>query len=218
MKNPATRILLPLLLCCVLLTWQGEKALAEMPATSTKSPDRALQLLQQQAASLSSLSCVFTQESTIPLFAQPVISLGKLLFKRPDKLVWQYAEPVQSAFVLNGSTGFRWEDSKEKRIPFNTTSDPVASFVGTQLLSWIRFDLESIRAQYTIELQSDAPLSLLLTPVKEETRSALQSLHIVFDSQGVAQIVTLSEAQGGTTVIRFSEVQINAPVNDEAFE
>lgn len=216
-------LLLSCLFFCALFTAPPEKARAETTASpalaaSTENPEKALLFLQRQAASLASLSCEFIQESTIPLFAQPVTSTGILRFKRPDKLVWQYTKPVQAGFALNGSKGFRWEGSRENRMEFTTANDPVASFVGTQLLSWIRFDLESIRARYAIEVQSNAPLTLLLTPTREEVRSVLRALQISFDDQGIAQTVTLFEAQGGTTSIRFLRVQANAPLSDEAFE
>lgn len=180
--------------------------------------DDALDFLRQRATSLVTLSCAFTQESNIPLFTHPIMSKGLLLFKRPNKLIWQYVEPVQEAFVLNGGLGFRWEDSKENRIPFSTAKDPVAAFVGNQLLSWIRIDLNMIRAQYHVEAISYTPLTLLLTPLKNETWSVIRSIQIVFDGQGTAQTVTLSEARGGTTLIRFSHIKVNGSLGDEVFE
>ena len=177
----------------------------------------AIAFLQKQSESLTALSCDFTQETTIPMFARPVVSKGTLRYKRPGFLAWEYSQPIQEGFVLAGESGFRWEDSRDKRSSFTTAKDPIAAFVGRELLSWIHFDPSTIRARYEIAVTAASPLTLELTPKREDTRTVVKALRIAFDGNGVAKVVTLFEAKGGTTVITFHNVAVNPSLADDVF-
>ena len=196
------------------VSFAAESAASAQEASNTEA---ALLFLEKQSAALTALACDFTQETNIPLFARPVVSKGTLRYKRPGFLAWEYSEPLQEGFILAGETGFRWEDSRDKRASFTTAKDPIAAFVGRELLSWISFDQSVIRSRYEIAVPATSPLTLELTPKREDTRAVVQSLRIVFDTHGVAQTVTLSEAKGGTTVITFHNVAINPSLSDDVF-
>lgn len=187
-------------------------------AVSGEAERTALETLRTLTAKLETVACDFTQETDIPLFAAPVRSEGVLRFKKPDRLIWEYRSPLREGFVLNGSTGYRWEDDKSKRAVFSAAKDPLAGLIARQMLAWIRFDQEWIRSEYAIRVESSAPLVLTLTPAHAEVRSVLQSLRIAFADSGVAESVTLTETGGGVTTIRFRNVAVNAPLDEREFQ
>lgn len=179
--------------------------------------EKALAALQSHTASVASLRCAFTQTTSIPLFSDPVVSRGVLLFKKPDSLVWEYTEPVSQGLAFSGAKGFRWEEDRARRTPFTTAKDPVAGLIATQVLAWIRFDREWIEAQYAIQVADSDTASFLLTPKSEGMRDIVTSLRIRFADDGVAREIMLQEATGGQTVITLHDVAVNAPVADREF-
>jgi outer membrane lipoprotein-sorting protein len=201
------RIALLLLFCCAL------------PAgASGQDTENALARLRSLTESIASLRCDFTQTTNIPLFAGSVVSTGRLLFQKPDSLVWEYAAPVPQGLVFSGGRGFRWEESKNSRSAFTTATDPVAGLIAAQMLAWIRFDRDWIESQYTIQIEEQSDLTLILTPKTADASAVLTSLAIRFADDGIARTVILKEAAGGSTVIRLHNVAINDPVGAEEFQ
>ena len=201
------RLPLLLLLCCA------------VPAgASGRDTEKALARLRSLTESVDSLRCYFTQTTDIPLFAGSVVSTGRLLFAKPDSLVWEYAAPVPQGLVFSGGRGFRWEENKNNRTTFTSATDPVAGLIAAQMLAWLRFDRDWIEARYTISLEEQGDLTLLLTPKKTGPDAVLTSLALRFADDGIARTVILREAAGGSTVIRLRNVAINEPVGAEEFQ
>ena len=203
--------------------------LAAAPCAAASGTEKALNRLRDLTASVQSIRCAFTQTTTIPLFAEPVVSEGRFLFKKPDSLVWEYTAPLAQGLAFSGGEGFRWEGGKENRIPFKTADDPVAGLIAAQMLAWIRFDRAWIETHYTVtaadtvtEDGAPAPalnpaLSLTLEPKRPEVRSILTSLDLRFGADGIARSILLRETAGGTTAITFHGVAVNVPVDDGEF-
>jgi outer membrane lipoprotein carrier protein len=200
-------IIVSLLFCCAIPS-----------GASGQDTENALARLRSLTESIDSLRCGFTQTTDIPLFTGSVVSTGRLLFKKPDSLLWEYAAPVPQGLVFSGGRGFRWEESKNNRSAFTTATDPVAGLVAAQMLAWIRFDRDWIESHYTIRLEEQSGLTLLLTPKNAGTRAVLTSLTIGFADDGIARSIVLREAAGGSTLIRLHDVAINGPVEAEEFQ
>jgi outer membrane lipoprotein carrier protein len=194
--------IIPLLLLC---------GAASVCVAADRDTEDALERLKSLTASVDTLRCDFTQTTNIPLFANPVESRGKLLFKKPDSLVWEYTSPTAQGLVFSGGKGFRWEEEKNRRVPFTTAEDPVASLVAAQMLAWIRFDRSWMEARYAVHSGGKDGLSFLLIPKNADLRSILASLSIRFADDGVARTILLKEASGGSTTIQLHNVAVNGP-------
>jgi outer membrane lipoprotein carrier protein len=216
-SNCKARLRSAILLCALALFFSCLPQAVAAQGKGDLSDEEALMRLRGITASISSLSCDFTQVTDIPLFAAPVTSRGRLLFKKPASLVWEYAEPMKEGFVLNGPNGFRWEEDKSKRTAFRTDRDPVAALIAGQILIWLAFDPQQIRTEYGLAVQSASPLTLVLTPRREAVRSVLLSLRIAFAENGVAESVELTERSGGSTRIFFRNVVLDDPPDDGEF-
>jgi outer membrane lipoprotein carrier protein len=196
-----------LLLCCAI------------PAgASGQDAEKALARLRSLTESIDSLRCGFIQTTDIPLFAGSVVSTGRLLFKKPDFLLWEYASPVPQGLVFSGGRGFRWEENRNNRAEFTTATDPIAGLIAAQMLAWIRFDRDWIESRYTIRLEEQNGLTLILTPKSADARAVLASLAISFADDGIARSIVLREAAGGSTVIRLHNVAINDLVGAEELQ
>lgn len=174
--------------------------------------------LREKAASMVSVTSDFTQETTIPMFAQPMRSHGRFAFKRPRALRWEFTSPMREGFVLNGDNGFRWEGADGARVPFTPGSDPAAAIIARQLMAWITFDMAAIGKEYRIETIGQSPFKLRMTPLREDVRGVIESIAVTFTPQGPASLVELRETQGGGTVITFHNTVVNGPLDKGEFE
>lgn len=169
--------------------------------------------LTKKNAGITSFSCDFTQETRIPLFTSSIISAGRMAFMHPDGLRWEYLTPMQEGFAVSGGKGLRWRDGKVVRVEENAAKDPLLAIISKELMTWVTLDMARIGAEYTVTVATEEPPALTLTPKRPEVAAILRELTIDFEPNGLARSVTLAEQQGGVTVIRFSNAEINKSVN-----
>lgn len=175
--------------------------------------------LQDKAGRITSISCFFTQEKHLAMFAAPVVSTGRFLFAHPDKLRWEYFSPAEDGFVLDGGSGTRWMGASGERQDFSLRDDPAMQVVARQLLAWTTFDLPWLLREYDVQLESQAPVVLRLTPRQAGTASVLESLVIEFPaSSDTVRRLELHEPDGDFTRILFTNATVNTPVAPDLFQ
>ena len=79
--------------------FQVSNTLAQTPLERS----RAEELLQQfgrAAAEMSSIQCRFTQTKSAKLLKEKMISEGRMLYRQPAELRWEYTKPNDFAFVV----------------------------------------------------------------------------------------------------------------------
>lgn len=180
--------------------------------------EESLAALQRQNVGLTSIASTFTQTTTIPMFEDPIVSSGRFLYQKPSSLRWEYLTPVPHGFVLNGDRGFKWEDETRTRTNFTVNSDPAAGLVAAQLLTWVTFDIASIRAEYSVTVIQPSPLHIVLEPLRPETRKVVASLDMLFSPRGTVEVLVLVEASGGQTRLTFTDTRVNTPLDAVDFD
>ena len=175
-------------------------------------------VLKEQAAAMTSVRSDFTQETSLPMFKDPLHSQGRFAFAKPDALLWEYLSPIQEGFVLRGNKGFRWQDDKKNRVPFTSGSDPLAAIIARQITAWIIFDMQSITREYRIDQLPGPVMRLKMTPLKKGVGAVIDSIIIAFTPQGPASTVEITETKGGRTVISFTNTIVNAPLDSGLFD
>jgi outer membrane lipoprotein-sorting protein len=188
--------------------------LAPLPAQAKD----AFAALKERAAAMTSVRSDFTQETSLPMFKEPLHSRGRFVFAKPDTLLWEYLSPIQEGFVLRGNTGFRWQDDKKNRTPFTSGSDPLAAIIARQITAWILFDMRSIEREYRIDQLPGPVMRLKMTPLKKDVGAVIDSITIAFTPQGPASRVEITETKGGRTVISFTNTIVNVPLDNGLFD
>ena len=178
----------------------------------------SLAVLKEQAARMMTVYSDFTQETSIPMFKEPLRSHGRFAFAKPDTLLWECLSPVQEGFVLQGDVGFRWQDDKKSRVSFTPGSDPWATIIARQFIAWITFNVQSITSEYRIDQLPGQSMRLKMTPLKKDVGTVIESITIAFTSEGPASTVEIAEVNGGRTVISFFNTIVNAPLDIGLFE
>lgn len=178
--------------------------------------DAVLQKLRAQATAVESISSEFSQENQLSVFEETIISKGRFLFRKPDKLRWEYLSPITEGFALQGNQGVRWTETT--RTSFSLRSDPLMNVVARQLLAWATFDLAWLSAEYDITMEADSPVLLKLVPKGSDTAHVLKHLLIEFSSSAnTVQRVELHDQSGDLTRILFKNPQVNTPLDDGMF-
>jgi len=174
--------------------------------------------LKQSAAETETLSSSFEQEKHLSIFSEKLLSQGRFVYQKPDRLRWELLTPVASGFVLQGKQGQRWNRLSQEQGRFSVETDPIMGMIAQQLLAWARVDLDWLQKRYRMALQSAEPVSLRLYPLDQGEAGFIDYLQILFadDRRHVAEVLMV-EQEGDSTLLRFNDVQINTQLPATAF-
>lgn len=200
-----------LLLVSLALCWSVSPCLAEDEA-------QVLRRIQEAAAEVRTIQADFQQVKHLAVFQTDMLTKGRMLLEKPDKLRWEYLEPSASGFMVNGADAIRWNELVREPERFSIDDDMAAKIVAEQLLAWASVDLERLRGNFSITVEQAEPPVLRLLPRSEQLREFLEHIQISFaaDARVVRQVV-IQEKDGDDTKLYFENVRINEPLPENVF-
>jgi outer membrane lipoprotein carrier protein len=173
--------------------------------------------IEKASASLTTLQSSFIQKKSIAILQESIISKGILLYKKDNKLCWEYTSPYYYLFVLNGERVYIKNDKSTSQ--FDTKSNAlfkeislllVNSISGTGLIDPKKFDALFYESATAIEVR--------LIPKDKTLKSFLSTVILYFEKKSyLVSSIEMIEPSGDTNIIVFSEVKLNQPINDEKF-
>ena len=189
---------------------------AYQPATETQKNEIVAQITQASGA-MKTMSCDFTQEKELSFMNEKVTSEGKMYYKQPDKIRWEYTKPITYVFAMDGKNIFLDSGSNQNRIParsstlFNEISNIIIGGVsGVGLI-----DSPNFTSQFSVGANN---YRVTLTPLKKEVQDLFSSIQLyVNKTDSRISEVELIEKGGDKTLIRLRNMQTNVTINDEIF-
>lgn len=185
----------------------------------TPSDNQALlDSLRKAAASIDSVSAEFVQQKNLEMFDEVMVSKGRLALVKPDRLRWEYTEPVASGFAIRGGEGRRWNEMIGSMNGFDIRQDPVMQAIVDQLMAWTNADLERMGRDFHIEVAGMEPPSLVLRPRLPALGEFIERIAIRYaaDKRSIERVEVL-EPGGDSTLIEFHSVRINADLPAKLF-
>lgn len=171
--------------------------------------------VEAAAVDVHSLSCRFVQERHLAIFAKPVVFKGGLDLVRPDRLRWEFTDPVPSVLVFDGKKGLRCSDQTEPH-HFDLDTDPVMRMVAQQLWTWLDGKYGALAEQYRLELT--APATISIYPKDKQVADFIDHIVIYFDAASKQpRQVEIVEPGGDFTRIIFSGYRLNPSLSDPLF-
>ncbi len=171
--------------------------------------------VQSASDKITSFSSSFTQERHLALFAKPVIFHGKLTIVRPDKLRWEFIDPVPSVIIFNGDKGIRCNEHNSQN-SFDLGSDPVMKSVAEQLWLWLGGDYAKLNKRFLIKMKGNH--TLIITPKEQAVSEYIAAVTIKFNEiTNRPERVEIVEPGGDLTRIIFHSYVVNMDVPEALF-
>lgn len=165
---------------------------------------------------LTTLSANFTQEKTSTLFTEKVVQKGKLNYKAPRQLRWEYASPKAMTVIFsNGKVLLKNEQG--------TTSTPnkMLGEMGNMIINTINGSFMKENADFNARYYKNksGQYVVVLTPVNKKIKAYYKTISITLSgSTFLADKVVLNESSGDTTTITFTDKKTNAAISDSLFK
>lgn len=169
-----------------------------------------------QSKNTKTLTAGFTQYKHSGLLAKDNEAQGKMTFKAPGSLLWQYTAPYKYSMVFkNGKVSINNEGKKSK---VNTAGNKMFGKLGgliTNTISGNVFNDKEFDIAYT---KSKGYNIMKLSPKDASLKKYVKQMDLYFDAKNLVSEVILTEASGDYTKIVFKNQSVNAPVSDTVFE
>jgi outer membrane lipoprotein carrier protein len=173
--------------------------------------------ITKASGSMTTLQCSFTQKKIISVLSESVISKGKLLYKKENKLCWEYSTPYLYIFILNGDKVFIRNEKSTSQ--FDTKSNAVFKEISLLLVNSIKgVGLIDPRKFDVVFFENSSFIKMELTAKNKTLKSIMSNIIFYFDrSTYLVHNIEMVEPSGDSTSIVFSNTVLNQPIDDEKF-
>ena len=159
----------------------------------------------------------FVQESTLKSLKKTQVANGKIYFKNPGKLRWDYIGPTKQAIVTDGETLWMYLP-EDKQVIINKLSKVYRTSTSTFFLMGMGnlkrdFDIEQVKSPLSDEEKS---YSLKLVP--KEQQSNFNDLFLLIDKKTfLVGELYFNDFYGNFIRIKFKNSTTNQGLSDSVF-
>lgn len=189
-------------------------AVAQPACDSTESCLRAIEAAQ---ASTQTISARFTQTKHLSLLDEPLVSTGRFVFKRPDRMRLEIASPRQATILIKGREisipGI--SDSEKQQLAMT----PMASMF-SELGGMFAGSPAALQQHFRVDATArNGGIEVTLAPTVPEWQRLFKTIQLRFTGpELVMSAMQLEDALGDRLDIVMSDVQRNQDLPDSLFE
>ncbi|MBZ0220353.1 MAG: outer membrane lipoprotein chaperone LolA [Candidatus Methylomirabilis sp.] len=187
--------------------------LSLIPAISSADElKEVLSKLQERYESITTLQSDFSQEVSSRGMGRPETASGKVWFKKPGKMRWEYSKPAGDLIVGDGKTVWIYQPDLNQAIERDV--DAAASRMATDFLSGVG-NLEKEFEARLADSKGDT-WRIVLTPREESPN--VKSLALEVDKKSLLIKKTeMTDHFETETRVEFRETKVNSPAPDSLF-
>lgn len=170
-----------------------------------------------KASNLESLSSDFTQIKYIQLMEDKAVSKGKLFYKAPNILQWEYATPYDYK-ILFRENQLHINDNGDKSVTnlkANKLMEKLIGLISGSVNGKLVADYENFDVSFT---RNGKTISALIIPKDPAIKQMFHEIIMVFNHENMLNSVRLMEEGGDYTHIDFKNIKINSPLEDSVFQ
>lgn len=203
-----------LLFCIVLL---GCQLFAQNTELTGEKRTAVVSAIEKAHKQMTSLSATFTQEKSSSIFTEKVIQKGKIFYKSPRQLRWEYTTPKSMAIIFsNGKVLLKNEKG--------TTNNPnkMLSEMGNMIMNTINGNLLQDNTNFQTKYYKNSKTGdyvVVLTPLNKRIKAYYKDITITLNAKTyLADKVVMNEVNGDSTAILFADKKTNGTLSDSLFK
>ncbi|MBU4318777.1 MAG: outer membrane lipoprotein carrier protein LolA [Proteobacteria bacterium] len=172
---------------------------------------------EQNFAEINTIKTLFTQEKSLSLFAEPVISKGFCIFKAPDQIRLEYTEPFKSSLLVNHNQIYKYEFYAGQWKKLDSADKEIMLTVMGNIGSWLKGKFKDPQV-YDISAMNGDKKTIFLVPKHTAFKKFIRSFELGLNNHinGLDYII-IHENEKDYTKITFHNDVINTAVSDTVF-
>ena len=173
--------------------------------------------VEESSKNIQSLECNFVQTKHINMLENEVVSTGKLYYKNPDNIKWEYLSPKLISSIFKGDQLYVIEEDNSKKIDLNSNkliqnlNELVTNSINGNIFDELLFNLTYFETteNYRVEF----------VPKEKKIRRYYNSFDMIFSKTNFQlNSLYLREANGDYTLIEFRDKKLNGEISDSTFK
>lgn len=201
-------------MCLVVMACVANAVAAPISAAQQK---EVIAKINKATSRLKSMSCSFTQTKHLSMLSDKMVSEGKMNYKQPNKLRWEYTSPYQYLFIFNGTKVYVGNKSRKDVIDTNTNK--VFKEVARIMMSTVTGTALSNSSDFSIDVADGNTLwQITLVPKRKEMKKMFSKIVLLFNKSNlmIAEI-NIYENNNDRTNIKLKNIKTNGVVNETLF-
>lgn len=190
--------------------------LTAQPARTTQDAAAVVSGIQKKYASINDLKSPFTQVTRIKDLEEKISSSGKVWFKKPAMMKWQYEEPWKDTIVSDGKKVWYF-DSQENQVAETEFDSVWAGSLGSYTVISILEDLDRLFDVRPGAGSTDEQGNILLDLRQKQQEQAKQVTIAVDSKTYMLREILIGDIFGNTTVIKLGTAEVNSGIPDSFF-
>jgi outer membrane lipoprotein carrier protein len=181
------------------------------------SMDELFGRMQASQDATATMEARFEQVKRSSLLAGEAVSQGVMYYRKPDLIRWEYLAPDPFTILIEGDhfSAYYPDLHKLKTARVARLRHRVFNFlVATE-------PLEKLKTHFQVELReggSRPTWTLVLTPLTPMIRKTVARITVLVDKKtSLPAELSIEEADGDSTRIRFTDLAVNQPLPDGIF-
>lgn len=174
--------------------------------------------IQAAARKVTTIQAEFVQTKHLKMLARPIVADGRIYYRKPGEIRWEYTSPIKSVLVKNkrGISRMTWRDGG-----YHADADaklkPV-QLVLDQMEVWLQGDYVQ-STLFTASLEPGPPPRVKLVPRNKSLGSFIAVVYVVLSEKpGAVDAIEIWESQESVTRIKLKNVKLNGPLPAQVFD
>ncbi len=184
---------------------------------SEKQQDEVVAKINVAASEMKTMSCSFTQTKYLSLLSDKMLSSGKMYYRQPNCLRWEYASPYSYLFVFNGSKVYVGNNSRKNVIDTNTNK--IFKEIARIMMNTVTGKALSDKTDFAIGVSDNhTSWTVTLTPKKKELKQMFMKIELIFNKSNLhISELNIFEKNNDKTNIKLNDIVYNGPIKESLF-
>jgi outer membrane lipoprotein-sorting protein len=159
----------------------------------------------------------FIQEKNLSILSEKIITKGRFLFKKENKLRWEYTDPFHYMIILNNGTLITQDEEKKNKIDIR--NNKMFTEINFIIMGCVQGNLFNDEKKFISSyFENNRYYLIKLRPVESTLKEYISEINISFDKNDLSVTrLEMNEPSGDYTIIEFTGENINAEIPDEKF-
>lgn len=158
----------------------------------------------------------FTQEKNLAMLSEKIISKGNFWFKKDNRVRMEYNQPFRYLMILNKDKVYIKDGQKENKV--STKSNKLFQQVNKIMIDCMQGTMLSNTDFNTRVFENKNSALIELSPVTKGLKELFKSINVIVDKKDFSVTsIEMKELSGDNTIIRFTNKEPNANINDSMF-
>lgn len=172
-------------------------------------------LVKKQAATTQTVTSDFVQYKHLDFLSNDIKSSGKLAFKSPDKVKWEYTTPFEYSALFKNKTLYINDNGKKSDMDMG--SNKIFEQLNQLITASIKGDMFDDNEFNITYYKKEGASEVHFMPKDAQFSEFIKAFLITFSSKGEVQEVKMIEPSEDYTQIVFSNRTINQSLPDAVF-